>query len=99
MRIAASVAQLLQVRWEPRGARTGSWLMSPSWRDANEGDKQESVIAWAWQTHAANQVKFQAAMADPANSHLRFVRLENPGAARKFLRSAEPARTSGVDQL
>src|ERR671936_2521948 len=40
MRIAASVAQLLQVRWVPRGARTGSWIMSPSWPGGNEGDKQ-----------------------------------------------------------
>src|SRR5262244_3847673 len=40
MRIAASVAQLLQVRWVPRGARTGSWIMCPSWRGGNEGDKQ-----------------------------------------------------------
>jgi adenylate kinase family enzyme len=54
-------------------------------------DKEESVIAWAWQTHAANRVKFEAAMADPANGHLRFVRLTSPAAVRRFLRSAGPS--------
>jgi hypothetical protein len=54
-------------------------------------DKEESVIAWAWQTHAATRTKLEAAMADPANSHLRFVRLTSPAAVRRFL--------SGVDQL
>src|SRR6266436_6414369 len=184
MRIAASWAQPLQLRWVPRGARTGSWIMSPSWRGGNEGDKQggallgsapvqrvsvvgtsgsgkttlaaalaariggsysskvrdlvwaradtvvwldlpkrtvmrriiwrslwraagrvelwngnrerwrnffaldkeESVIVWAWQTHAVNRVKLEAAMADPGNSHLRFVRLTKPAVVRRFLR-------------
>jgi ATPase subunit of ABC transporter with duplicated ATPase domains len=48
-------------------------------------DKEESVIAWAWQTHAATRAKLETAMADPANSHLRFVRLKNPAAVRRFL--------------
>jgi adenylate kinase family enzyme len=54
-------------------------------------DKEESVISWAWQTHAANRVKYEAAMADPANGHLRFVRLTSPAAVRRFLRSAGPS--------
>jgi adenylate kinase family enzyme len=57
------------------------------WRNLFALDKEESVIAWAWQTHAATRAKLEAAMADPANSHLRFVRLENPAAVRRFLRS------------
>jgi len=51
-------------------------------------DKEESVISWAWQTHAANRVKFEAGMADAGNSHLRFVRLTSPAAARRFLRAS-----------
>jgi adenylate kinase family enzyme len=57
------------------------------WRNLFALDKEESVIAWAWQTHAATRAKLEAAMADPANSHLRFVRLRNPGAVWRFLRS------------
>jgi hypothetical protein len=53
--------------------------------------KEQSVIAWAWQTHAAKRAKLEAAMADPGNSHLRFVRLTTPTAVRRFL--------SGVHQL
>ena len=56
------------------------------WRNLFALDKEESVISWAWQTHAANRAKFEAVMADPANGHLRFVRLTSPAAVRRFLR-------------
>jgi hypothetical protein len=58
------------------------------WRNLFSLDKEESVIAWAWQTHAATQAKLEAAMADPANGHLRFVRLRHPAEVRRFLASA-----------
>ena len=58
------------------------------WRNLFTLNKEESVVAWAWQTHASNRVKFEAAMADPLNSHLRFVRLRSPASARRFLREA-----------
>jgi adenylate kinase family enzyme len=61
------------------------------WRNFFALDKEESVIAWAWQTHAAKRAKLEAAMADPENSHLEFVRLTTPTAVRRFL--------SGVHQL
>jgi adenylate kinase family enzyme len=67
------------------------------WRNFFSVDKEESVIAWAWQTHAATRAKMEAAVADQANSHLRFVRLRRPGAVRRFLQSVSPS--SGVDQL
>jgi hypothetical protein len=38
--------------------------------------------------HAANRVTFEAEMADPANGHLRLVRLTSPAAVRRFLRSS-----------
>ena len=56
------------------------------WRNLFSLKKEESVISWAWQTHTANRVKFEAAMADPENGHLRFVRLTSPAAVRRFLR-------------
>jgi adenylate kinase family enzyme len=55
------------------------------WRNLFSLDKEESVIAWAWQTHAATRARLEAAMADQGNSHLEFVRLKNPGAVRRFL--------------
>jgi adenylate kinase family enzyme len=61
------------------------------WRNLLTLDKEESVISWAWQTHAANQAKFEAAMADPVNGHLRFVRLTSPAAVRRFLHAAGPS--------
>jgi len=57
-------------------------------------DKEESVIAWAWQTHAATRAKLEAAMADQGNSRLGFVRLTSPGAVRRFLQGL-----SRVDQF
>ncbi len=61
------------------------------WRNFFALDKEESVIAWAWQTYASRRERYLTAMADPGNSHLEFVRLTRPGAVRRFL--------SGVDQL
>jgi len=54
---------------------------------------KESIIVWAWQTHASNRASYEAAMADPANAHLRFVRLRSPAAVRRFRREAVPARS------
>jgi adenylate kinase family enzyme len=58
------------------------------WRNLFTLDKEESVIVWAWQTHARNRARYEAAVADPLHSHLRFVRLRSPAAVRCFLRSA-----------
>ncbi len=69
------------------------------WRNFFTLDKEESVIVWAWQMHAPNRVKFEAAMADPGNSHLEFVRLKKPATVRRFLRSVPAPPASGVDQL
>jgi len=74
------------------------------WRNFFSLDKEESVIAWAWQTHAATRAKLEAARADQGNSHLEFVRLTSPAAVRRFLRSAAPSPASGspasgVDQF
>jgi adenylate kinase family enzyme len=57
------------------------------WRNLFSLDKEESVVAWAWQTHAATRAKLEAAMADPLNDHLRFVRLTRPAEVRRFLAS------------
>ena len=59
------------------------------WRNFFTLEKEESVIAWAWQTHASNRARYEAAMADPANRHLRFVRLRSPASVRRFLHETE----------
>ena len=59
------------------------------WRNLFTLDKEESVIVWAWQTHASNRARYEAAMADPLNAHLRFIRLRSPESVRRFLREAE----------
>jgi len=67
-------------------ARTELWNGNRErWRNFFSMDKEESVIAWAWQTHAATRAKLEAAMADQGNSHLKFVRLTTPAAVRRFL--------------
>ena len=65
------------------------------WRNFFTLDQEESVIVWAWQTHARNRARIAAAMADPAFAHLRFVRLTSPRAVRQFPREA--ARSPGED--
>jgi hypothetical protein len=67
------------------------------WRQLLSWDKNESPIAWSWQMHGPHRDRYMAAMADPANGHLRFIRLTSPAAARRFLRTAGSA--SGGDQL
>jgi energy-coupling factor transporter ATP-binding protein EcfA2 len=62
------------------------------WRNLFTWDKEESVIAWAWQTYGSRRERYAGLLADPARAHLRVVRLTSPGAVRRFLRS-----TSGVD--
>jgi adenylate kinase family enzyme len=76
-------------------ARTELWNGNRErWRNFFSLDKEESVIAWAWQTHAATRAKLEAAMADPGHSRLEFVRLTSPRAVRRFLQGL-----SRVDQL
>jgi adenylate kinase family enzyme len=55
------------------------------WRNVFSWDPQESVIAWAWHTHAERRQRYAAAVVDPANKHLRFIRLTTPASARQFL--------------
>ncbi len=59
------------------------------WRNFFTLDKDESVIAWAWHTHAVHRARYEAARADPANRHLRFVRLRSPASVRRFLHETE----------
>ena len=66
------------------------------WRNLFSLDKEESIIAWAWQTHAANRARYEADMADPNHGHLRFVRLRSAESVRRFLQSVEAAPAEPV---
>jgi adenylate kinase family enzyme len=57
-------------------------------------DPQRSILAWAWTQHAKYRQRFTAAMADPANEQLTFVRLRNPGDARAFVASLTTCQDS-----
>ncbi len=50
---------------------------------------EESIISWAWHNHARYRARYDAAAADPANTHLTFIRLAGRREAERFL--ADPA--------
>lgn len=51
-------------------------------------DPEESVLAWAWTRHAVYRSTYEAASADPAWAHLRFVRLCNRRDVEAFVRTS-----------
>jgi adenylate kinase family enzyme len=51
-------------------------------------DPMESIIVWAWTRHSVYRSRYAAARADPANAHLRFVRLQSPREVAGFVSQA-----------
>ncbi len=51
-------------------------------------EPEESVISWAWHNHGKYRDRYAAAAADPACSHLTFVRLTSRRAVSRFLTEA-----------
>ena len=66
------------------------------WRNLFTWDKNESIIAWAWQTYGSRRERYAALLTDPANAHLTFVRLTSPVSVRRFLRSADRCSPPGA---
>jgi adenylate kinase family enzyme len=58
------------------------------WRNFFTWNPEQSVISWAWHKHAADRAKYAAAAADPANTHLRFIRLASSCDVARFLAAA-----------
>jgi hypothetical protein len=54
-------------------------------------DPRESIVLWSFTNDRRNRERYTAAMADPANAHLRFVRLRTPAEVRSFLALAAAA--------
>jgi adenylate kinase family enzyme len=64
------------------------------WANLFTWDPQESVISWSWHKHAAYRVKYAAAVSDPANADLRFIRLQSRRDVRSFIVGARAAAGS-----
>jgi len=58
------------------------------WQNFFTWNPEQSVISWAWHKHAADRATYAAAAADPANAHLRFIRLGGRRDAARFLAKA-----------
>jgi ABC-type glutathione transport system ATPase component len=81
--LAAALARVLDAEF----IELDSVFHQPGWVPLPREEFRERV---------ATRAKLEAAMADPGNSQLDFVRLTSPGAVRRFLQGS---RVSGVDQL
>jgi adenylate kinase family enzyme len=55
-----------------------------SLRNLVRRDPEANIVVWSWRTHAAQVARYEAAMSDPANAHLRFVRLRSPAEVAAF---------------
>ncbi len=60
------------------------------WRNFFSWDPGQSVISWAWHKHAEYRARYAAAIGDPANAYLRFVRLASRREVSRFLAEARP---------
>lgn len=58
------------------------------WANLFTWEPEDSVISWAWHRHPVYRERYAAAAADPAHSHLCFVRLRNRTEIRRFLAGA-----------
>jgi adenylate kinase family enzyme len=61
------------------------------WRNFFTWDPGQSVISWAWHKHDEYHARYSAEAADPANAHLRFVRLTSRDEISRFLDEARAA--------
>ncbi len=60
-----------------------------TWRNLVTRDPNESAIRASWQNHDRNRARYEAAMDDPANAHLAFVRLTSTRAAKIWSRRGD----------
>ena len=58
------------------------------WRNLFSRDPHNSVIMWAWRKHSEYRHQYAMAAGDPANAHLRFVRVRSRAEARRLLAQA-----------
>jgi adenylate kinase family enzyme len=58
------------------------------WQNFFTWNPEQSIISWAWHKHATDRARYAAAAADPANTHLRFIRLDGRRDVARFLAEA-----------
>jgi adenylate kinase family enzyme len=58
------------------------------WQNLFRFNPDESILVWAWTKHASYRERYLAAMDDPANSHLKFIRLHSRQDAEEWLTRA-----------
>lgn len=78
-----------------RRMATGAQLWNGNrerWRNLFRFDPEESILMWAWTKHASYRDRYLAAMDDPANSHLKFIRLHSRKDAERWLAQAADPR-------
>lgn len=54
-------------------------------RNVLSRDENVNILLWAWRSHARYRDRYSAAMADPAQARLRFVRVRSRADARALL--------------
>lgn len=67
------------------------------WRNLFTWDPEESVISYAWHKYASYHEHYMAALADPANAHICFVRIVSCRDTRAFLAAAQQCRIQELD--
>jgi adenylate kinase family enzyme len=55
------------------------------WRSVLSRSPDKSLLVWAWQHYPAYRQRYTAALADPANAHLTFVRVTGRADLRRLL--------------
>jgi adenylate kinase family enzyme len=65
------------------------------WHNLLTWEQEESVISWAWHHHPVYRERYAAAAADPAFSHVRFVRLRRRAEVRRFLAGVQRPGNAG----
>jgi adenylate kinase family enzyme len=69
------------------------------WTNLFRADPDKSIIAWSWTRHRIYRERYARDAADPANEHLRFIRLRSPADAALLIRRAgEQAESRTGDQ-
>ncbi|HEY7048436.1 MAG TPA: shikimate kinase [Jatrophihabitantaceae bacterium] len=63
-----------------------------SLRNLFSRDPDVNVVLWAWRKHPEYRASYAEALADPANAHLRFIRIMTPADASALLASATRPR-------
>jgi adenylate kinase family enzyme len=67
------------------------------WQNLFRLDPEESILMWAWTRHHHYRARYLAAQSDPANAHLRFIRVRTSAEEAELMRAAASARRGSAD--